>query len=120
MQLANPIRRRNSVFAAAARNHTFVSTSPQAAAELHAYIAIRDELFAEAEQTITPAKLESALVANDFVATYLRPARAPYAAQSLPENDAVRERTRCEFVRGRLAQLRMLVAPSAALTAARA
>ena len=75
-------------------------------AEINAYIAIRDELLAEAEELHTGAKLAAAELANDFVFGCLKPARAPYEAQCLPEADAIRERTRCEIVRDRIAQLR--------------
>jgi hypothetical protein len=79
-------------------------------AEINAYIAIRDDLLAEAEELRTPAKLDSAALANDFVLGCLRPARSPYETQCLTETDAVRERKRCEVVRDRLAQLRENVA----------
>ena len=75
-------------------------------AEIHAYIAIRDQLLAEAEEQCTSAKLASITLANDFVFGCLKPARSPYEAQCLSETDAVRERTRCEIVRDRIAQLR--------------
>jgi hypothetical protein len=79
-------------------------------AEINAYIAIRNDLLAEAEELRTPAKLDSAALANDFVLGCLRPARPPYEAQCLPETDAVLERKRCEVVRDRLAELRASVA----------
>src|SRR5436190_16133405 len=75
-------------------------------AEINAYIAIRDQLLAEAEELHSSAKLASTILANDFVEGCLKPARAPYEAQSLPESDAVRERKRCAVVRDRIAQLR--------------
>src|SRR6266704_329559 len=75
-------------------------------AEINAYIAIRDQLLAEAEQLRTAAKLASTGLANDFVQGCLQPARPPYEAQCLPEADAIRERKRCEAVRNRLAELR--------------
>jgi hypothetical protein len=75
-------------------------------AEINAYIAIRDQLLAEAEEIRTASKLASTGLANDFVLGCLQPARSPYEAQFLPETDAVRERTRCEAVRNRIAQLR--------------
>jgi uncharacterized protein YcbX len=74
--------------------------------EISAYIAIRDDLLTDAEQMRTRAKLESVLVANEFVASCLKPARAPYGAQSLAEADATRERKRCDVVRNRVAELR--------------
>ena len=119
MQLANPIQRREFVAPKARQAKPTSAGSPEAIAEINAYIAIRDELFAEAEQLRTPAKLASATVANDVVQGYLRPARSPYEAQSLPEPDAARERKRCEFVRGRIAQLRMLVSPAPQLSGCR-
>lgn len=75
-------------------------------AEIKAYIAIRDDLLAEAEQLKTRAKIDSLAVANDFVRSCLKPARPPYESQCLPEADAVHERKRCEAVRTRIAELR--------------
>src|SRR5437870_11437213 len=75
-------------------------------AEISAYIAIRDQLLAEAEELHSNAKLASAALANDFVEGCLKPARSPYQAQCLSETDAVRERKRCEAVRNRIEQLR--------------
>ena len=75
-------------------------------AEIKAYIAIRDDLLAEAEQLKTQAKIDSLAVANDFVQSCLKAARLPYESQCLPEADALRERKRCEAVRSRIAELR--------------
>ena len=75
-------------------------------AEINAYIAIRDQLLAEAEELRTTAKLASTALANDFVEGCLQPGRLPYEAQCLPESDAIRERKRCQAVRERIAQLR--------------
>ena len=80
--------------------------SAYSVAEINAYIAIRDQLLAEAEEVPTSAKLASTGLANDFVQGCLQPARAPYEAQCLPEADAIRERKRCEAIRDRIAQLR--------------
>ena len=80
--------------------------SAYSVAEINAYIAIRDQLLAEAEELHTRTKLASAALANDFVQGCLQLARAPYEAQCLPETDAVRERKRCEAVSNRIAQLR--------------
>ena len=80
--------------------------SAYSVAEINAYIAIRDQLLAEAEEVRTTAKLSSTALANDFVLGCLQPARTPYQEQCLPETDAVRERKRCEAVRDRIAQLR--------------
>jgi hypothetical protein len=80
--------------------------SAYSTAEINAYIAIRDQLLAEAEELHSSAKLASTALANDFVEGCLKPARAPYEAQYLTESDAVRERKRCEAVRVRIAELR--------------
>ena len=78
--------------------------------EINAYIAIRDGLMVEAEQMRTHAKLDSVMVANDFVEVCLKPARPAYKAQHLPEADAVRERKRCQTVKARVAELRAHIA----------
>ncbi len=77
-----------------------------AAKEINAYIEIRDQLLAEAEKVRTPAKLDSVLIANDFVAGCLKPARSPYELQCLPEAQADEERKRCAAVSNRVAILR--------------
>ena len=74
--------------------------------EINTYIAIRDELLAEAEKLRTHRKLDCVCIANDFVETCLKPARSPYEAQCLAEADAVRERKRCQTVKVRIAELR--------------
>jgi hypothetical protein len=71
--------------------------------EINAFIAIRDELLAEAEETKT--KLESLIVANNFVESCLTPAQSPYEMQFLPEPDAVRERKRCQKIKQRATSL---------------
>lgn len=111
MQLANPIHRSESFASKRRAAKAAAPASPEAIAEINAYIAVRDQLFSDAEMIRTAAKLDSAAAANDFVLNSLRSALSPYQAQNLPENDASLERTRCEFVRGRIAQLRMLVTP---------
>src|SRR2546430_10572696 len=83
--------------------------SVHSVAEINAYIAIRDQLLAEAEEFHSNAKLASTALANDFVEGCLKPARSPYEAQCLPESDAVSERKRCEVVRDRIAHLRKTV-----------
>jgi hypothetical protein len=80
--------------------------SAYSVAEINAYIAIRDQLLAEAEEKHTMEKLASTALANDFVFGCLKPARPPYEAQCLPESDAIRERERCKVVRERIEQLR--------------
>jgi hypothetical protein len=79
--------------------------SAYSVAEINAYIAIRDQLLAEAEEQRTSAKLASTTLANDFVEGCLKPAHSPYEAQCLPEADAAFERQRCAAVRQRIAQL---------------
>lgn len=79
-------------------------------AEINAYIAVRDQLLAEAEEIRTASKLASTALANDFVLGCLQSMRSPYEAQCLPETDAVQERKRCEAVRDRIAQLGNAVA----------
>lgn len=74
--------------------------------EINAYIVIRDIALSEAEIATTAVNLERARIANDFVETCLKPARAPYESQGLPETDAVRERGRCQAVTVRIALLR--------------
>ncbi len=78
-----------------------------AVAEINSYIAIRDDLLAEAEDNPTSAKLNSVAIANDFVETCLRVPRPIYQAQHLPETDAIRERERCEDVKQRIGALRL-------------
>lgn len=85
--------------------------------EINAYIAIRDELLTEAEQIMTRAKIDSVSVANDFVATCLKSARPPYDTQCLAENDAIRERRRCEVVNARIRELIALLAKKQAKSA---
>jgi hypothetical protein len=79
--------------------------SAYSVAEINAYIAIRDQLLREAEELHTSAKIASTVLANDFVEGCLQPARPPYESQCLPEQDAIRERKRCETVRARIAEL---------------
>src|SRR4051812_24800486 len=77
-----------------------------AAKEINAYIEIRDQLLEEAEKIRTPAKFDSVLIANDFVAGCLKPARSPYELQCLPEAEAEHERKRCAAIDNRVAILR--------------
>lgn len=74
--------------------------------EINAFIAIRDELLAEVEEAKTTSKLDSLIIANNFVESCLTPARSPYDMQFLPEPDAKRERQRCEEIKQRVADLR--------------
>ena len=80
--------------------------SPQATAEIQAYIAARDMALAEAERLTSDMTLNRAFLANELVENCLQPARSPYQAQCLPEGDAARERKRCEAAKTRIAHLR--------------
>src|ERR1700720_4940145 len=91
-----PAAKRESRRSATTLSPTFGSA--YTVAEINAYIAIRDQLLAEAEEVRTPSKLASTALANDFVLGCLQPVRPPYEAQSLPETDTIRERERCEAV----------------------
>lgn len=88
-------------------------SSEQALAEIGAYIAIRERLLADAERTRTESMLDRAELANEFVASCVKPARSPYDAQHLPEADAARERKRCETVKVRIERLRAKLAHAA-------
>ena len=91
---------------ASAPTFSFRYGSPQASAEIHAYIASRDLAVADAERNVTSATLNRAFLANELVQNCLTPARSPYQAQSLSEGKAQIERQRCETVTRRLSQLR--------------
>jgi hypothetical protein len=110
MQVTHGLIRGAIVRGGHSKGHAQTSAKPAgskyAIGEINAYIAIRDELLMEAEELRTRAKLDSVIVANDFVATCLKPARPPYQAQFLPETAAVRERARCQAVKNRVAELR--------------
>ena len=86
------------------------ATSRYAAEAIAAYIALRDQLVEEVEKVATPEKVNRLAIANDLVFACLKPARHPYEAQSLPEAEATRERTRCETIRGKVTKLLSLVA----------
>jgi len=73
--------------------------------EIRAYGTIRDLALAEAERITNTLNLQRARIANEFVENALKPARAPYESQHLPEGDAARERQRCEAVKVRLSLL---------------
>ena len=87
------------------RRSTKTVDSQYAVDEINAYIAIRDNLLAEAEATTTGANVRRLSLANHFVQSCLKPARSPYKAQYLPERDADRERKRCASVKVRIAEL---------------
>jgi hypothetical protein len=80
--------------------------SHDALEEIKAYIAVRDGLLEEAEQDLTETALERVILANQFLANCLKPARLPYQAQGLPEVDAARELKRCQAVDARIATMR--------------
>jgi hypothetical protein len=80
--------------------------SPQATAEIHAFIATRDLALADAERNVTGTTLNRAFLANELVQNCLKPTRSPYASQSLPECEAATERKRCDAVHCRISQLR--------------
>lgn len=82
------------------------SGSPQARAEIYAFIAARDLAVSEAERHVTAATLNRAFLANELVQNCLQPARSPYEGQHLVESEADRERKRCEAVTRRLSHLR--------------
>ena len=86
------------------------ASSKYATAEINAYIAIRDNVLAEAEQAPTSKSIKRAEIANDFVETCLKAPRSPYDAQYLPEQGAAHERTRCTMAKMRIAKLRSVVA----------
>jgi hypothetical protein len=98
-----------------ARKHRQSLTGPSAssryAAEaINAYIAVRDQLVAEVDKVASPEKLNRLAIANDLVLACLKPTRHPYGAQSLPEAEAVRERSRCEAIRNKVSKLLPVVA----------
>ncbi len=80
--------------------------SPQADAEIRAYIAARDIALSMAEQSRSNLTLNRAFIANEAVRNCLKPTRSPYQAQALSETEARSERERCEKANARLAQLR--------------
>lgn len=80
--------------------------SHYAGEEIGAYIAVRDSLLGEAQESLTQAALQRLALANNFVVNCLRPARGPYVSQCLPEKDAARELKRCASVDASIARLR--------------
>jgi hypothetical protein len=81
--------------------------------EINAYIAVRNGLLKEAEQTPSETTLDRLSLANTFVASCLRPARHPYILQYIPQVDAVRELKQCHIVEGRIAKLRATLSRAA-------
>ncbi len=88
------------------RRSSVAPATSDAVHEIHSYLAARNISLREAEENTTEASLRRAATANDFVENCLRPARAPYQAQSLPEAEAARERQHCQAVKVRIADLR--------------
>jgi hypothetical protein len=112
-----PFRRPTSTVLAprlrAASTSSSRSGSPEASAEIHAYIATRDLAVADAERNVTSTTLNRAFLANELVQNCLKPARTPYSSQALPEGEAATERKRCDAVQCRIAQLRACSAVAA-------
>ncbi len=79
-------------------------------AEIHAYIAIRDRLLAEAEEIPSSSTLHRACIANDVVEIFLKPAKPPYEAQYLSDSEATLERERCTTIKNRITELRAKIA----------
>ena len=97
-----PSRSDSSASHSAARDRA----SHGALEEINAYIAVRDRLLEEAEQGLTESALERLILANRFLASCLKPAPAPYHAQSPPEAEAMRELKRCHTIDARIAKMR--------------
>lgn len=81
-----------------------------AAEEIFAYLSLRDQTLAQAEECLTESALQRAVMANEFALTCLQRARSPYQAQCLEEPDAQRERQRCNTVFLRLQKLKARLA----------
>ncbi len=73
--------------------------------EINTYVAIRDLRVAEAERSPTVENLRQATLTNNFVENCLQRPQIVYAAQHLPETEAVFERKRCAVVKARLSEL---------------
>ncbi len=89
------------------------SENNHAAAEISAYIELRERALADAERTCSEEILRRVETANAFVQCCIKPARSPYQEQCLPETDAARERKRCEAVKLRIERLRSTLAHAA-------
>src|SRR5207237_10146667 len=79
--------------------------------EIKSYIAMLDNVLAEAEATAARPNLCRHSLDNDFVQSCLKPAWSPYETQYLPERDADRERKRCAAVKIRIAELHAQITP---------
>lgn len=114
MQLTSPVESSVSRTGKSNFDRLARTGSPeQAFAEVGAYIAIRDRLLADAEKSGTESMLDRAEMANDFVASCLKPARSPYETQHLGETDAAPQRKRCHAVKVRIERLRAKLADAA-------
>lgn len=111
MQL-NPAPTRQSR-SSALRSEGSPCGSPEASAEIYAYLAARDLALLSAERSPSEMSLNRAFLANELVGNCLRPARSPYQAQSLSEVEAMHERSRSEAVLNRIAQLRACLSAAA-------
>lgn len=87
--------------------------SPEASAEIYAYIAARNLALVSAERAPSEMSLNRAFLANELVGNCLKPARSPYEAQSLSEVEAMHERSRHTAVMNRIAQLRACLSVAA-------
>ena len=113
-----PVFRRTTTPARSRTTSATDASSPEAIAEISAYIAVRDQSLADAERVPTRGTVDRALRANEFVESCIRPARSPYQAQSLPATAAANERQRCAAARARLAQLSARLADTRCAAAA--
>jgi hypothetical protein len=111
-QALNP-RNRSNNYRQPATSAAPPNAGQYAIEEINAYIAVRNGLLKEAEQTPTEASLDRLTLANNFVATCLRPARHPYILQSIPNIDAVPELKQCHSIEGRIAKLRATLSRAA-------
>ena len=89
------------------------SSSQFAVEEVNAYIAVRDGLLKEAEQSPSAQSIERLKMANEFVVSCLRPAKQPYALQAIPELDAARELKRCHSIATRVTKLQAALVAAA-------
>ena len=106
MHLATASTKNISPRQKAAKRAPAASRNQYAVDEIGAYIAVRDSLLTEAQEGLTEAALQRLVLANNFVANCLRPAKKPYLSQFLPETDAVRELKRCAGVDAAITKLR--------------
>jgi len=106
MHLATAPTKNTSAQRKAAKRAPAARPSQYAVDEIGAYIAVRDSLLTEAHEVLTEAALQRLILANNFVANCLRPAKGPYLSQYLPETEAARELKRCVLVDAAIPKLR--------------